>query len=91
MFNNQHTQWRSQNRVVAMAGPAAMVRPYGTPFAYGNHVSELRREKKKKKKERNNGLYGHGRTGLREEKWRRLDSNLCVDGLSERFAVAWDF
>ena len=27
MFNNQHTQWRSQHRVVAMAGPAAMVRP----------------------------------------------------------------
>ena len=52
MFNNQHTQWRSQNRVVAMAGPAAMVRPYGTPFAYGNHVSELRREKKRKKKKR---------------------------------------
>ena len=32
MFDNQHTQWRSQNRVVA-AGPAAMVRPV-RPWPY---------------------------------------------------------
>ena len=33
MFDNQHTQWRSQNRVVAMAGPAATVRPV-RPWPY---------------------------------------------------------
>ena len=33
MFDNQDTQWRSQNRVVARAGPAAMVRPV-RPWPY---------------------------------------------------------
>ena len=32
MFDDQHTQWRSQNRVVARAGPAAMVRPWPYRF-----------------------------------------------------------
>ena len=33
MFDNQHTQWRSQNRVVVMAGPVAKVRPV-RPWPY---------------------------------------------------------